>query len=432
MTFLDSYRAYLDKRTWMVDSFKTASGLMALASVTHKKVSLRYSVRTYYPNLYTLLIGPSGSGKGVAIEDTCMKIVSHVNPDCVIGQSKFTPEGLLKYLSEKDPCHITIFNDELNDIISAKKYMVGMGNNLITLYNATSTDRQDIIYSKDRYTIKDPCLNIFTGIQNSEISKVITTSDVGSGFLPRFCIFYTDTKGERPREDIGYIGYEDFKTAVDKLKYIDSIMRQIEEPIEIDIPSDSANDIYDYVDYLSEEYISDIDNACLKRINDQLFKLTLLYGINSLSEKAHNTFNTDKSEKSIVSDKSLRQNFDTDILDDTLTDPQNSTLAIEILDRNVSGFVSASRLISQTVDSVVLEELRAVIKKLAVSKPVKKDNAIFIRYRDIVRHYGKMTVQKLNPYISTLAIEGFIGEKTQIYTDSETKKATLCVEFKGE
>lgn len=457
-TFLDDYYAYMDKRTWVHDNFKIASGLMSLSSVTHKKILLRYSEYTYYPNMYSLLLGVSGSGKETAIAKTAMKIVSHVNPDCVVGQDKFTPEGLMKFLSEKKPCHVTIFNDELGDIISAKKYMAGMGNNLITLYNAVDRQYVSIRYSEKTFRIDDPYISIFTGIQDSEISNVVTNSEVGSGFLPRFNIFYGSTKKPRPRHNMDNIGLDDLVSAIRRLKYISMLLSSIEDTIELPITSDTANNIYDYIETLEERYPSDIDKACMRRINDQMFKLVILYALNDVSDGADKFYKDNKSLEYNKLNKDMKSNKSCEINDmsdnsnkpdnsdksymskdnigvtiyDTLTYLVNSSdysiPAMDCMDMQIEGIVTASRLISRSMDTIIMEDLRRVVRKISTSIPINMDNGVYIPYREIVRRYGRMNVQKIKPYIDTLIAEGTLGD-IKLIQIGDSQKKTVCVQY---
>lgn len=276
MGFLESYRAYLDSATWLPDNFKVASGVMTLSVLTRGKVYCEYSVSRYYPNLYTMLVGDSGSGKGVAIEKTAKCFIDRVNPILDLGQ-RFTPEGFYMKLSEMDRAEGIVLNDELNTICNAKKYMVGFTTNLIELYNRTGDPFYSIRYAKQEFEINNPFVSVFTGIQPASLGKVLSSGDITSGFAPRWWIVVGHTM---PRRRV-VVDHGAFEVALNMASKINILFEHMTAPVRLDVDYDAADLIDDYSCAVKDENQEDV----FARLGDIIYKLSLIHAINRITEQ---------------------------------------------------------------------------------------------------------------------------------------------------
>ena len=67
--FLSRWLDIAEKMTWLPESWKLTSGMMTLSCTVGTRVFVQPGARMFRPNLYVMLIGESGSGKGTAIHD---------------------------------------------------------------------------------------------------------------------------------------------------------------------------------------------------------------------------------------------------------------------------------------------------------------------------------------------------------------------------
>jgi len=279
VTFLDDYLTYLDLATWLPEEFKIASGLMALSAITGRKIGVAYSTQIYYPNMYYMLVGPSNSGKGVAIEHTCQRIISYIAPEYILPE-RFTPEGLLKELSSRNEARGVILNDEMSDMLPAKKYMEGIADILTSLYN-TTLDTKRMRYSEKTYTLHYPYFSLFTGIQPENVTEFISTRNITSGFIPRFLIFYSQGKKRERINTRKALPY--WNSAVNKLETLHQVLVKIKGPCLIPIEDLVVDVIFEYTGQLVSKIYNEEDKICFRRLTDHLFKLSLLFYINNLT-----------------------------------------------------------------------------------------------------------------------------------------------------
>lgn len=192
-SFSDYMMQYADLGTWLPDAFKEVLGLVSISAIAGRRVRLDNSVKKYYANLYTLIVGTSDCGKTVAIVDIVQDMVESIVPDTVL-PNKMTPEALTECLVD-NPWSI-LFNDEFKDLISTKSFMEGLDTLLTVMFSCTKNYRAKLV-SKERF-IEEPYLSLFVGIQPRNIVSMVTKDSVSSGFIPRFLVVYGEEKPVKP------------------------------------------------------------------------------------------------------------------------------------------------------------------------------------------------------------------------------------------
>jgi hypothetical protein len=271
MSFIRSYLRYLDDATWLPYGFKIASAMMALCTIIDRKVYVHYSTTDYYTNHYCLLVGESNSGKGVAIK-AAKRMVRMIAPELVF-QNRFTPEGLLHGMSDMDPAHTSVFNDEMETIISGKQYMGGLTSSLLDLYD--SQEECHVRYAQKEFDIREPYLNLFLGIQPDILGRVLTNAEVSSGFLPRFAVFSCEALPRRKAMN----GIPAHDMSVGIMRLLRQAFNRVESPIKVGISEEAVDQIFDYTDAVKKTYA---DNKCFARFSDLLFKTSLVYYIDDV------------------------------------------------------------------------------------------------------------------------------------------------------
>lgn len=451
MSFIRAYLRYLDDATWLPDGFKVASAMMSLCTIVDRKAYVHYSTTDYYPNHYCLLVGESNSGKGVAIK--CAKrLIRKVAPELVF-QDRFTPEGLLHGLSEMDVAHTTVFNDEMETIISGKQYMGGLTTSLLDLYD--SQEECHLRYAKEEFDIREPYLNLFLGIQPDILGRVLTNAEVSSGFLPRVATFFCDAIPRR--KALNGLPYLDVSVGV--MRLLRQAFNRVDKPIRVNISEEAVDQIFDYTDAIKKQYA---DNKCFARFSDLLFKTSLVYyiddvlsqcipvydvslstlsrrlrrhavnAVNGVTASTVSTVSTNRVYKPPT--ENTVSPFDhtggdsvtpltpltpftlpTQIHEDFLpllcegeVSIRHVNMAIDTFD--LKAIDRVSNIVSENTDTQTLQRLRDVITRIVdKGMAVESDGGrVFIPQRELLR-YSRMTVHRMKPFVSTLQVEGMIG-----------------------
>jgi len=204
--WLDYYLEYTTN-TESPTSYHTWCGLSVVAGALQRKVYLRWGLgQVIYPNLYIVLIGPSGrTRKGVAlgIAKDLLKQVPGITvaPESSSGKQStilVMKRAGLDFIDPKDGrtkrhCSVTAFSEELS-------VFLGQGD---IAYLSSLTDWYD---SKDDWeyetvgrgkdSIKGVCLNLVGATAPDWIQSMIPHEAVGGGFTSRVIFIVEEDKGK--------------------------------------------------------------------------------------------------------------------------------------------------------------------------------------------------------------------------------------------
>jgi hypothetical protein len=203
-SWLDAYLEYTDNSESPI-SYHTWCGLATIAGALQRKVYLRWGIgQVIYPNLYVVLIGPSGkTRKGVALgiaKDLLRQIPGiTVAPESSSGKQSTILVMKRAGLDFVDPtdgktkrhCSVTAFSEELS-------VFLGQGD---IAYLSSLTDWYD---SKDDWeyetvgrgkdSIKGVCLNLVGGTAPDWIQSMIPHEAIGGGFTSRIIFIVEEVK----------------------------------------------------------------------------------------------------------------------------------------------------------------------------------------------------------------------------------------------
>lgn len=210
--WLDTYLEYT-ANTESPQSYHVWCGLSVVAGALQRKVYLRWGLgQTIYPNLYVVLIGPSGrTRKGVALgiaKDLLKQIPGiTVAPESSSGKQStilVMKRAGIDFIDPQDGktkrhCSVTAFSEELS-------VFLGQGD---IAYLSSLTDWYD---SKDDWeyetvgrgkdSIKGVCLNLIGGTAPDWIQSMIPHEAVGGGFTSRVIFIVEEKKGKIVPEPI--------------------------------------------------------------------------------------------------------------------------------------------------------------------------------------------------------------------------------------
>jgi len=205
---------------------------MIAACVSDRVYFFRRRERPIYPNLYTMLIGESGSGKNFAV-DTMQAFVSEI-PIVNYRRIRTTAEYLLDLLGKPtlDPHsgqrllsnpRIFLSMPEITSYFRKGDHGETLIQMLTEMYGGTGTF-SDGTRMHGETTVKGGCINWLAGSTKSWLFKAMTPDTVLSGFFARIVTVYPEeeknrvpgVKTERVWDDIKYP--PDYYQIVDHIK----------------------------------------------------------------------------------------------------------------------------------------------------------------------------------------------------------------------
>jgi len=377
--FSDYIKRNLDMETWLPPLYKEFSWICMLATSLNRGVYLKYSKRKIYPNVFIMLIGGSGTGKGVVIDDTIKEMLEQIDVQLILPDYS-TPEALLKVLSNNGKGIIAV--DEASTLLSTREYMKDMSDYLTYLYNAHKEIIQ-ISRAKNNktYTISQPYLNIIMGVQPKLIKKIVNEYDIASGFLQRFFIVYSEAEKEKEvvNDD------ESWKMAYKILKRIYEYFSNLAEPFQMMLSTSGLEEIRNYIDRVEREY----DDEIFSRWRDLLLKLCIIMQVDKYSEKIEEV---DSEELEVIGLDVVKR-------------------AIEMMQRLEDSAMKIVDEVRSTKDSEIMDKIKETVEKLIEKgKYLELEGRKYILRRELLMNL-RVKVEFLEPYLRTLQELDYFGEK---------------------
>lgn len=176
---------------------------LVAACVADRVYFYKFRDRPLYPNLYTVLVGPSGLGKGEAI-DTAMKFVAG-NGKVNYYEGRATAARLVDHLAklskQQDAAHMYLVTPELKMAVGtgalAEDFVLKM-----TEWYKGRAEIQDGTRTAGNSVIKNLCMNWIAGTTRAWMLESLSRSAVEGGFLGRTLTIellkYPDKRHRRP------------------------------------------------------------------------------------------------------------------------------------------------------------------------------------------------------------------------------------------
>lgn len=202
--WLDSYLHYTENSESPI-SYHTWCGLSVIAGALQRKVYLKWGLgRIIYPNLYTVLVGPSGrTRKGVAIgiaKDFLKKVPGvTVTPESSSGRQAMILAMKRALVNFQDPtdgkikfhCSVTAFSEELSVFLGQGD--IAYLSNLTDWYDSKDDWEYETI-GRGKDTLQGLCLNLMGGTAPDWIQSMIPHEALGGGFTSRIIFIVEETK----------------------------------------------------------------------------------------------------------------------------------------------------------------------------------------------------------------------------------------------
>ena len=204
MSFIKDYTEYVSEFSDAPEIFHQRMALMMISSIVNRKVGLRQGYGHLYPNLWMILLAPSGFYHKSYSISTAINILKKVNPDLVLPDD-FSREGLIEELASNSKRLLVAY--EFQSLMGAlsRDYMGGAKALLTELFDnpaeytrklknkPITKKRLDPDYVEDpanaqKMVIKEPFLNLIAATTLEWFGDSLKESDLMGGFLARFFI----------------------------------------------------------------------------------------------------------------------------------------------------------------------------------------------------------------------------------------------------
>lgn len=197
---------YVDYARSLTDAplaFHVGAGLVALAGAAGSRLSWTGGGgRENWPNLYLLLLAPSGIYRKSTSVDLACSLLERACPGVVMDR-EFSPERFIRNLAQH-PTSV-LKEAEFASLLERMKatYMSGLKQRLTELYDCVPEYARNISGAEggqggERIRIMRPALSILSASTTDWLVASITEMDLRSGFLPRFLMISSETREPEP------------------------------------------------------------------------------------------------------------------------------------------------------------------------------------------------------------------------------------------
>lgn len=202
--WLDQYLDYTENSESPI-SYHIWCGLSVIAGALQRRVYLKWGLgRVIYPNLYVVLVGPSGrTRKGVAIgiaKDFLKKVPGiTVTPESSSGRQAMILAMKRALVNFQDPtdgkikfhCSVTAFSEELSVFLGQGD--IAYLSNLTDWYDSKDDWEYETV-GRGKDTLQGLCLNLLGGTAPDWIQSMIPQEALGGGFTSRIIFIVEEVK----------------------------------------------------------------------------------------------------------------------------------------------------------------------------------------------------------------------------------------------
>lgn len=186
-------------------SYHTWCGLSVLAGALQRKVHLQWGFETLYPNLFMVLVGPSGRArKGVALGIAKEMICSI--PGVSVAPEAASREAIILAMKRavtnfQDPsdnkikfhCSLTAFSEELSVLLGQSD--IKLLSNLTDWYDSKSEWAYETV-GRGRDALQGLCFNLAGATAPEWLQSMLPQEAIGGGFTSRVLFIVEDKKGK--------------------------------------------------------------------------------------------------------------------------------------------------------------------------------------------------------------------------------------------
>lgn len=262
-------------------SFITWAAIAAIAAVAKRNVWIqRKNIYKLYPNLYVLIVGPSGVRKSLPV-NIVKKLVSQVNNTRVIlGQNSI--QGVVHTLSKaytKDrhiplvDAHGLLISEEFSNFILSDPTSLTI---LTALYDTHDQDRwEKTLKGSHQEILTNVCLSLFGATSDDHFKDRILDKDIKGGFMARvLCVYETKIGQINPLLDyeggddieLPGVNYENLARRLIEISTLSGKMRITKAAYDLYVPW--------YEGFISQHHPWD-RTGISRRIHDHMLKVAI-------------------------------------------------------------------------------------------------------------------------------------------------------------
>lgn len=196
---MEGFVAYLKRRTDCPPDFHTHAALVTLATALGNRVWCHGWTRTIYPNLWSVVIAPSGYGKSAPL-DMAEHLLHKAQVADRLLPNSFSYEALITAMKTQPVG--TFLLQEFSAFLGmlSRDYNAGAVPLLTEIFDCPPTVRRTTM--KGDTTIEQPCLSILGASSPAWFAEQFRGKDLEGGFLARF-LFCPSTDAGPAVEDPG-------------------------------------------------------------------------------------------------------------------------------------------------------------------------------------------------------------------------------------
>lgn len=202
--WLENYLVYTENSE-PPRSYHTWCGLSVLAGALQRKVHLQWGFEIIYPNMFMVLVGPSGRArKGVAL-GIAKEMITSV-PGVSVAPEAASREAIILAMKRavtnfNDPsdnkikfhCSLTAFSEELSVLLGQSD--IKLLSNLTDWYDSKAEWAYETI-GRGRDALQGLCFNLAGATAPDWLQSMLPQEAVGGGFTSRVLFIVEDRKGK--------------------------------------------------------------------------------------------------------------------------------------------------------------------------------------------------------------------------------------------
>lgn len=202
--WLESYLVYTENSE-PPRSYHTWCGLSVLAGALQRKVHLQWGFETIFPNMFMVLVGPSGRArKGVAL-GIAKEMISSI-PGVSVAPEAASREAIILAMKRavtnfNDPsdnkikfhCSLTAFSEELSVLLGQSD--IKLLSNLTDWYDSKAEWAYETI-GRGRDALQGLCFNLAGATAPDWLQSMLPQEAVGGGFTSRVLFIVEERKGK--------------------------------------------------------------------------------------------------------------------------------------------------------------------------------------------------------------------------------------------
>lgn len=174
-------------KTEWATPYRAFSIITVLGAMLGRQICVDRNVYRVWPNMATLLIGPTGVRKTTCIE-YAIRMAIEADPDRFSFLEKVTSEAIHSWLAKRNPGVGVLYAPELSTVINKKDYTRNLINDLTRLWDCPDVLHVELMSRKE--TLHNVALS-FLGASNEEwLVKSLPEDAHKGGFLARMIQVY--------------------------------------------------------------------------------------------------------------------------------------------------------------------------------------------------------------------------------------------------